>query len=87
MNNIEKLVSEITIEAMRATQQGKAFVFVDYYANVNGLTVYAESTGTDYSDGERDVDYVFGSAADTVYLKWDGAEEKLEDILTKIKGL
>jgi hypothetical protein len=87
MTKTKQLVTEITIEAIRATQQRKAFVFVDYHANINGLTVWAEPIDTDFNDLEREFNFLIGHYSDSIYLEWPAAELKLEAVLAKIKEL
>lgn len=78
-------VQEIIAAAMEATQAGKAHVFVSYSPHVNGLTIYAFPTGTAYQSMNGVL--LFGSMVNQIYLEWDDAADKLDEILTKIKEL
>ena len=73
------LVNKILTAAMASDQH----VFVGYSPHVNGLHVYAHPADTEYQ-GEDNRIYLID---ETIYLDWDGADEKLADVLAMIEEL
>lgn len=74
------LVTKIMTAAMASDKH----VFVGYMPHTRGLYVYAHPVDTDYQDTSSERLRLMD---ETVYLDWDGAEEKLADVLAKIEEL
>lgn len=72
------LVNKILTAAMASGQH----VFVNYSPHVNGLHVYAHPADTDYQSNKHV--YLID---ETIYLNWEGADEKLADVLAQIEEL
>lgn len=73
------LVNKILTAAMASEHH----VFVNYSPHVNGLHVYAHPADTEYQ-GEDNRVYLID---ETIYLDWEGADEKLADVLAMIEEL
>jgi len=72
------LPTKILAAAMRSPHH----VHVSYAAHVNGIHVYAHPADTDYQTAERI--YLIDA---TIYLDWDGADERLADVLAMIEEM
>ncbi len=80
---IEKLVQEITSEAVKATLSGKALVSVEYSGYVNMLEVYAYPAGTIFKEGvPRSKLFKLGT-----YLDDDSCITTLREMLYRIQDL
>ena len=72
------LVNKILTAAMASSQH----VHVSYSPHVKGVHVVAHPADTDYQTDERI--YLIDA---TIYLDWDGADERLADVLAEIEEL
>ncbi|WP_299313479.1 hypothetical protein [uncultured Halomonas sp.] len=73
------LVNKILTAAMASEQH----VFVNYSPHISGLHVCAHPADTKYQ-GEGNRVYLID---ETIYLDWEGADEKLADVLAMIEEL
>ena len=67
---------------LTAAMRSRHHVHVSYSPHVSGLHVTAHPNDTDYQTNERT--YLIDA---TVYLDWEGADEKLADVLAMIEEL
>ena len=69
---------------LKAAMAAKHHVHVTYSPHVNGISVQVLPADTEY-DGEPYP--IVLMPTETVYLDWEGADEKLADVLAKIEEL
>lgn len=74
------LVTKILEAAMRSREH----VFVQYSPHINGISVQALPSNTEYDGNPYTVVLI---PTKTVYLNWEGADEKLADLLAMIEEL
>lgn len=68
---------------LTAAMASEHHVFVIYSPHVNGLHVYAHPANTQYQSKDKPV-YLID---EKIYLDWEGADEKLAEVLAKIEEL
>ena len=74
----------LTTKILQAAMASDKHVFVNYMPHTNGLSVYAHPVDTDYQDTRSERPRLMD---ETVYLDWEGAEEKMADVLAQIEEL
>ena len=67
---------------LAAAMRSRHHVHVTYSPHINGIHVAAHPNDTDYQSKER-----IRLIDETVYLDWEGADEKLADVLAMIEEL
>lgn len=79
----EAIILDIMAEAMRATNEGAANVFVDYSGHVKHLIVEAHPIDQGYLNGDKTV-YLINK---TVYLNDDNVIGQLDNLHAELAAL